>query len=360
MDNDERQALNRALYRRCKATFKCVRITNKGEKQTRRWTTDLVTGKSKPVIKHPGEYYIVCCPFCNDTRYRCYINHRYGTDDELGRPQLHLATCFNAGCRLASKSANVYEELAQLLCGNKLVELRKADITEGKEVNVDEIRMNWPGKVIRVDKLPPEHEANVYLAERGFDPEIIGRFWNVHWCYESPRFVCQDRLIIPIYHKKAMVGWQARAAYDIDWKQSHLPKYYTAPGTPRRQILYNLGNAANYRTGVIVEGVTDVWSIGPQAVCTLGAAMTTHQQSLFRRHFRDHSGVLLFDPDVKEKIAENAALIVAGMQPHLKSGFCVVQLPDGFDPGSLSREFLRPYVAQQAAEQGVTVSWHRR
>lgn len=360
MDNDEKKALNRALYRRCKATFKYVRIKNPGEKQTRRLSTDLVTGKPKPVIIHPGEYYAVCCPFCNDTRYRCYINHRYGTDDELGRSQTHLATCFNAGCPLSTRAPHAYQELEQMLCGTKLVELRRATIAEGREVNVDEIRMNWPGEVTRIDKLPPEHEANVYLASRGFDPDVIGRFWNVHWCHQSPRFICQERLIIPIYHQKRMVGWQARAAFDIDWKHAHLPKYYTAPGTPRRQILYNLGNAARYRTGVIVEGVTDVWKIGPQAVCTLGATMTTQQQALFRKHFRDHGGVLLFDPDVKDKVAESVSAIVENLNSQLKSGFCTVQLPEGTDPGSLDRSFLRPYIAQQAAEQGVTVSWRRR
>lgn len=360
MDNEEKKALNRALFRRCKATFKHVRVKNPGEKQTRRISTDLITGKPKPVITHPGEYYSVCCPFCNDTRYRCYINHRYGTDDEFGRPQTGLAFCFNAGCPLASKMPHAYQELAEMLCGQKLVSLRKAEIAEGREVDVDQIRMNWPGKVTRVDLLPPEHEANVYLASRGFDPDKIGKFWNVHWCSESPRFICQERLIIPIYHNKKMVGWQARAAYDIDWKSSHLPKYYTAPGTPRRQILYNLGNAVKYRTGIVVEGVTDVWKLGPQAVCTLGASFTQPQQSLFRKNFKNWGGLLLYDPDMKEKLAGTIASIVSSLHEQLNSGFCAVYLPDGTDPGSLARDFLRPYITQQAAEQGVNVSWKKR
>jgi hypothetical protein len=360
MENDERLVLNRALYRRCKATFKHVLIRNPSEKQTRKLSRDLLTGKRRPVISHPGEYYSVCCPFCNDTRYRCYINHRYGTDDEFGRPQTHLATCFNAGCPLAGRSSEMYQQLAEMLCGHHLIELRKAPIAEGREVDVDQIRMNWPGTVTRVDRLPSDHEARIYLAGRGFDPDVIGSFWNVHWCSESPRYICQERLIIPIYHRKRMVGWQARAAYDMDWKNTHLPKYYTAPGTPRRQILYNFGNAVNYRTGVIVEGVTDVWKVGPMAVCTLGATMTSLQRTLFKGGFKAHSGVLLYDPDVKATVGERAAAWVAELADSLNSGFCTVQLPDGTDPGSLSRSFLRPYIAQQAAEQGVTVSWKRR
>ena len=77
-----------------------------------------------------------------------------------------------------------------------------------------------------------------------------------------------------------MVGWQARAAFDCDWKTSKYPKYYTAPGTPRKNILYNFGNAKNYKSIVVTEGVTDVWRIGPQAVCTLGASMSAAQTQL--------------------------------------------------------------------------------
>jgi hypothetical protein len=360
MDNDEKQALNRTLFRRCKATFRHVKIKNAGEKQTRKLTTDLVTGKTKPAVVHPGEYYAVCCPFCSDTRFRCYINHCYGQDDEFGRSQTYLATCFNAGCQLNLGSSHAYQELEQMLTGHKLVELRQAAVRPGREVDVDAIRMTWPGQVIRVDKLPPTHEANVYLTSRGFDYEQIGRFYNVHWCSASERHICQDRLIIPIYHNKQMVGWQARAAYDTDWKLSNLPKYYTAPGTPRRQILYNLGNARRYQVGVIVEGVTDVWKIGPQAVCTLGATMTTQQQSLFQRAFQEYAGILLYDPDVKDKTADKTAALVASLHDQLNSGFCSVQLPEGTDPGSLSREFLRPYIKQQASEAGVNISWERR
>ena len=360
MDKDERGALNRALFRRCKATFKHVQIKNAGEKQVRSTSKNLVTKELYAVISHPGEYYAVCCSFCGDTRFRCYINHMYGQDDEFRRPQTHLVICFNGGCPLALRESSAYQQLEQMLLGHKLTDLRKAVIEEGKEVDVDKIRMTWPGTVTRVDKLPATHVAAAYLAGRGFDVVTIGRFYNVQWCSASDRYICQDRLIIPIYHKQKMVGWQARAAYDINWKTSRFPKYYTAPGTPKNQILYNFGNAVRYQVGIIVEGVTDVWKVGPQAVCTLGASMSARQQSLFRRGFKNYAGVLLYDPDVKEEIASKAAVFAADFNSNLKSGFCVVQLPDGTDPGMLDRDFLRGHIEQQAANSGVSVSWARR
>ena len=364
MDNEEKKALNRALYRRIKATFGNVSVRHVGEKQERKLSTDLSTGKPRPVITHPGEYYAVCCPFCNDTRFRCYINHTYGRDDELGRPQTHLATCYNAGCPLASGDSATYQKLEEMLTGYHLFELRKAILQEGKSVDVDKIRSTWPGKVTRIDKLPHHHESHIYLAGRGFDPEQIGRFYNVHWCTQADRFICQDRLIIPIYHNKKMVGWQARAAYDCDWKMSYVPKYYNSPGTPLRHILYNFGNSVQYRTGVIVEGVTDVWRLGPQAVGTLGGTFSIQQQSLFARGFKGYGGVYLPDPDVilksEPKLIEKITQMILDMNSKLNSGFCKVDLPEETDPGSLDRTFLRPYVSQEAAKQGVKVNWKRR
>jgi hypothetical protein len=157
-----------------------------------------------------------------------------------------------------------------------------------------------------------------------------------------------------------MVGWQARAVYDADWKTAHLPKYYTAPGTPRRLVLYNLGNAMHYRTGIVVEGVTDVWKTGPQAVCTLGATMTRQQQSLFASAFQDYAGILLYDPDIQLPKQQQIQELVRTLNSRLKSGFCSVVLPAGTDPGSLTRDFLRQYISQEAAKQNVHVDWRKR
>jgi hypothetical protein len=359
MDAFEKKALNRALYRRCKATFGHVKVRHSGESQVRRMRIDIVSGKQKPSIVQSGEYYAVCCPFCNDTRYRCYINHRYGTDDELGRAQTYLAYCHNAGCPLSMRSPEAYKQLADMLMGHRLIDLRKVKIEEGNTVDIDNIRMNWPGTVVRIDTLPNEHPANVYLISRGFNPRTIGRFYKVHYCVEGNK-ICKDRLIVPIYHNQKMVGWQARAIFDCDWKQSLFPKYYTAPGTPRREILYNFDNAIKYNTGIIVEGVTDVWKVGPQAVCTFGANITLEQQRLFQRGFKDNNGLLFYDPDVREKLKEKTDLLIDSMRKKLNSGFCAVYLPDGQDPGSCTRQFLRKYISNNSAMQGVIVDWNRR
>lgn len=362
MDKYEREALNRALYRRCKAVFRHVHVKNPGEKQIQRKKINIDDGKPWNQIVEWGESYAVCCPFCNDTRFRCLINHLYGTDDpNNGHPQTRLVKCYNAGCPLEQKNRDTYAKLYDMLCGMRLVDLRKAEIREGHAVDLTKTRTNWPGRVTRIDKLPSIHPANRYLLGRNFDPEILGQFWNVHWCEHSDHFLCHERLIIPIYHDKQMVGWQARPAFDVkDWKLAQFPKYYTAPGTPRRQILYNCGNASRYRVGIIVEGVTDVWRIGPQAVATLGASFTSLQQKLFAAKFREYAGVLMYDADMRDKLKDSFETISRVMSPQLKSGFCVVQLPQGTDPCSFEREFVRQYIVRAAKPHGVNVDWNRR
>lgn len=353
------EVLNRQLYRRLLKTFGHVRIKNKGEAQKRKVSTNVITGKKETKILDFGETYAVCCPACNDTRFRCYISHRYGTFDEFNRVQTRLAVCFNAGCPLMRKDREAFRLIETLVLDKNLHSLTASKILEGKEVDTDKIRTNWPGEVTRIDTLPLDHPAVGYLTERQFDVKVLGRYYNVQWCSESDRWLCANRIVIPIYHKKKMVGWQCRPPFDLNWKESTFPKYYTAPGTPRRQILYNFGNSIRYQVGVVTEGVTDVWRLGPQGVCTLGANFTQQQQKLFVSGFKDHAGILLYDGDIK--IDEKLQAMVADLHRQLKSGFYAVSLPDAADPGSLSREYLRNYINQYVAEHyNAAISWEKR
>jgi hypothetical protein len=344
--------LNKQLYLACKQVFKNVKIQNQGQSQQRSLSYDLITNKHKPSIQYSGEYYTVCCPFCNDTRFRLYINHRFGVCDEFGREELYLAHCFNEEC------LSKFERRLQLF--DMLKGRMRFDpvIKPGKEISLSDFVATWPGRVVRLDKLDDTHVARSYLRSRSFDPDRIARFYNVHFCEESDRWLCNSRLIIPIYHNKKMRGWQARYVGEKDWKNPDTPpKYYTCPGTPRSQLLYNLGNASKYQTGIIVEGVTDVWSVGPMAVCTMGASMTPRQQSLFVSAFSGRSGVLLYDPEEMEKPATQNLISI--LRPKFEHGFAAVTLPEGVDPGQMDRHLMREFVTQEAAKQGCNVIWKK-
>lgn len=357
--------LNVLLYNRIKATFKHVRLGNEGEKQDRQKRKDFLTGKEVVDIKNWGEYYAVCCPFCNDTRFRCLINHLYGTMDEFNRKQTRLAVCFNAGCTLSLKDAKAYEQLENMLTGHKLFDLTKAQVIEGSSVDIDSFRMNWPGAVTRLDKLPEDHEAVVWLkGVRDFDSKKLGSYYNVHWCYESSHALCRNRIVIPIYHNKKMVGFQTRAPYDIDWKLSNQPKYYTAKGTPKRHLIYNFGNMLKCKTAIIVEGVPSVWRGGDHFGAVLGPSVSNSQLNLITKHFSDGSCVLLMDPDLlnedKKKVLENLKETERQLSEKLKGGCCSVWLPENTDPADFKLSFLRDYITQEAKKQGVIVDWKKR
>lgn len=358
--------LNLLLYNRIKATFKNVKIGNANEKQERKRRVDFLTNKEKVDIHNWGETYAVCCPFCNDTRFRCLINHRYGTTDEYNRVQNRLVVCFNAGCPLALKKQECYDKLEVMLTGRKLFDLTKAEVVEGKEVDLDSFRMNWPGEVVRIDKLPQDHQAVVWLTgKRGFDVKHLGRYYNVHWCEDSSHALCRQRIIIPIYMNKKMVGFQARPPFDTNWKLANIPKYYTAKGTPKRQLIYNFGNMVKRETGVIVEGVTNVWRGGDPFGAVLGAAITSYQMELLTKNFKNQNIVLLLDPDVrkdadKAKVLENLMETEKRLKAELEGGCCSVWLPDGTDPAEFEQAFLYNYIATEAAKQGVKVSWKKR
>ena len=358
---DEKNVLNPVLYRRLEATFGHVQVVHRGEAQTMRNSIDLKTGKVKQVIDVYGEGYAISCPICTDTRGRCQINHMYGKKVEGRQQNTKLAYCFNAGCPLnsdASGPSEARDKLEVMILGRYFVDLRSAVIRPGKVVDLKKIRSEWPGEVTRLDKLDPNHEAVRYLADdRGFDVSVLAKFYNVHWCYRSTKPVCENRIIIPIYFNKKMVGWQARYLGELDWKTAFLPKYYTAPGTPKNHILYNFGNAVKYETLVVVEGVMDCWRFGPMSVPTLGATLSAHHVELIVKNFE--KCVLLYDPEEYEK--QTTIKICDTLLQRLGNGnFCSVKLPEGTDPGSLDRDFLRRFVAAQAAEKGVTVSWTRR
>lgn len=347
--------LNPRLYRLLKRRFRHVVISNQGEAAQMVYRRNpRHNNREEPEAVHPGEYYQVSCPYCHDTRNRLYINHLFGQRDGEGNSFLHLAHCFNENClAVPGRVQDFIADLTELECN-----LERFRIREGKEVDISKINQDWPGEVIRLDKLPRDHRAIQYVSgKRGFDPDRLGKFYNVHYCEDSSRYwMATDRIIIPIYEEKRMVGWQARSLTDSN-RRGAPPKYFTCPGTPRRMLIYNFANAKQYDTGVIVEGVTDVWAVGPMACCTLGATMTPHQRRKFIGAFKRKSAVLLWDPEEYEK--PSTVELISEFKTAFDGGFAAVKLPEGTDPGKLDRQFLRDYIREQASAQGVKVSWRK-
>jgi DNA polymerase I-like protein with 3'-5' exonuclease and polymerase domains len=212
-------------------------------------------------------------------------------------------------------------------------------------------KVELPGTVVPLHELAADHPANDYLRERGFDPAILSRQYDAGYCLDpnEQAFVARNRIIIPIHMHGQLVGWQARFVGDRNWSECPVPKYWTMPGMKKQSILYGFDQAFEYPFVIVVEGIPDVWRIGPPAVALLGHEMSRTQKELLTKTWR--TIVLLLDGDAAAANASHAAALKA-------SGLEVVQvaLPGDRDPGDMNQEVLIALIRQAAHDQGVELS----
>lgn len=355
--------LNPKLYNNLERVFGRVRVCNEGEAMVARYGFNSVEQEITMNIAHAGEYYMVCCPYCNDTRFRLYINHRWGVKDKkTGRRNLWLSVCYNESC--LSDPMNL-DDLVNRLERTRGM-LASVQIRRGVKIDPEKLeRVEPPGPITRLHHLPPNHPANRYLAERMYDPEMLSRCYGVGYCPDSIHWLARNRIYVPIVFKGKIRGYQTRYIGELDWKnEKEIPKWWTGPGTKKSLLLYNYDQAIKYRTGVIVEGGGDVWGFGPMSLATLGDSLSEAQLRLLLSGFREYSTVLLWDPEALEPEKESKRIklnnAIESLRRGCKGGFAVVSLPEGTDPGSLDRGFMRDYVASEAKAQGVKVSWRKR
>jgi len=112
--------LNAALYDALRSHFRHVRIANPGEQLliSSYNTVHLPDGRRilSATYLQWGELYVVNCPNCNDTRFRCRISHAFGTKcSVMNRRRLNLIFCHNEGC---FESGDAQWELCKQLFDN--------------------------------------------------------------------------------------------------------------------------------------------------------------------------------------------------------------------------------------------------
>lgn len=356
-------ALNPGLFSSLKRAFRSVKIAKDG--QPAQFTVeDGLTGGSFAKIKRGlgGEEYRVCCPFCSDTRHRLWINHRYGTTDELSGAEFGhgLVKCFNDGCDLNLQSADAaarkerQTELKVMLSPF----LRRSLMADRVQIVVEPPKPRkavLPETVVPLDTLPPYHPANHYLLDRGYsDPARLARTWGLMYCPSDPHPLVTNRIIIPVYYDGMLAGWQAR--YIGEPPTNNIAKYFTMPGMQKTAVLYNYNEAARFDFGLVVEGVTDVYSIGSQGMASLGASLSHHQIQLLKARWQ-HTGVAyVADGDVTDderKKARYEQMMELLRTPGLfEWGVLEVRLPQGYDPGKMAASHLWQYIAEVAKRNG--------
>ena len=220
------ELLNPQLFRSLQRRFGVVRVSNQGQRYLVRKRRDpFHPEKQTDEVCDAGEYYVLCCPFCNDTRFRLYVNHRWNTrlpnGQVFGR---HLIHCFNENCDLRAFE----DELKPYITGRPLLQ-RPVDLLAQKAELFKAAQ--WPGTCVPLSALPAGHAALEYIRGREFDPRQLEQEWGVRYCQEAAHPLVRNRLIFPVYKDERMVGWQTRALGPAD------PKYFTMPGLNKAHLL---------------------------------------------------------------------------------------------------------------------------
>jgi hypothetical protein len=156
-----------------------------------------------------------------------------------------------------------------------------------------------------VGELGPNHIK--YLTRRKFDPERLVHDWGLMGTGPASTLDNIDfkhRVIIPIIWDNQLVSFQGR---DITNKSDL--RYITCPETRERVHHKNiLGGKQRHwgTTGIIVEGMTDVFRFGLKACCTFGIKYTAEQVSVIAHSFK--RAVVCFD-DEPQAVAQANELV---------------------------------------------------
>lgn len=344
--------LNMKLYRALQDRVGSVIIANEGCAQQIVWLADpLRPGESHAEVLVPGEYYRVCCPYCQDTRHRLWINHQFANIGPTYGPKRWLICCYNEHC---FESFDRCKDLENRIFGFRTVtERRQGWHIRPGTVEPDNLpRAKFVGGAFKVDQLPVDHPAAVYLRDqRRHNLQYLAQQFRISYCIEALREhrMAQGRIAIPIYSDDVLVGWQARYIGDIDWRTAGIPKYYEYPGMSNRLTLYNIDQAKRYPFCVVVEGAMSVWRIGGPAVALFGKSFSQRQQLLMQEHWQGKPVFLMLDSDAQQEMEG----ILADMRREGRLNFISVPLPEGTDPDDFEHDAVVTMIQGIARQHGI-------
>ena len=198
-------------------------------------------------------------------------------------------------------------------CGGKFPEQVVSKVLSVSYKKAEEIIQEYGGTSKR-KKEPPRVKVNLkplklpggnlvltkahekYLLSRNFDPDTLVKEWKLMGT--GPMAMLDGinysrRILAPIIWNNSLISFQTR---DITGK--HPKKYLACPqareNIEHQTILY--GNQSKWGPrGICVEGITDVWRLGPKSFAVFGIDYTPLQIREIKKHFKDI--VVLFDPD---------------------------------------------------------------
>jgi hypothetical protein len=347
------QPLAPDLYHRLEEVFGEVKIANHGEESVLSYAPELLIGvrplfsqqrpKQDDIRLHHrgGEWYRISCPYCGDSRHRLYISYRFGEEP-------HAVKCWNETDCMKSSINRL--ELRRILFGSAGPVTQT--ILPGHKPEPGPKKFKEPGVITLLGDLPVNHPVRQYVQQRGFDPVEIGRLYGAGHCssvHDDKHRPLEGRLYVPIWQDGKLAGWLGRYPAELDWKNVTTSKYYNCPNMVSGNVLYNYDWASQFEDVVVVEGVTDAWSFGPQALSLLMCKLTAAKR-LRLLEWRNRGAVAVcLDGEAREETKQ----VVESLLAMFGGKVFPVWLPEGFDPGMCPTDWLWGQVDRFAKEAGV-------
>lgn len=257
-----------------------------------------------------GGWVQIDCPFCTpkSKRFRMGINKARLNCSCWGCGPHSLAEVLQT---ITDKS---YKEVKELLAGVKV------EIVE-RVVHTGTLKLP-PG----VEDFSKAHET--YLFKRGFNPATLNTLWGVRGIGKMGREFSW-RLFIPVQLNGETVSWTTRSISD-DVASRYISAKPDQEKVHYKDLLY--GEDYCRHSVVVVEGPTDVWRIGPGAVCTFGTGFTRAQVLRIAKY---PVRAVCFD---REAIAEHRARKLVEYLEGFPGETCWVRMATGKDPDDAAPE----------------------
>ena len=340
--------LNPTLYAFLQRKFGVIKIANPGSAAVYQNVPDPKTpGRSMKRGQCWGEYYCVCCPFCNDEGHKLWINYLYGVDyDERfkRRSDTHLACCYKNDCL---KVAGRREQLENIVFGPGKRLLKRVPLQTGTiDLNPHEVTV--PGTIVSLRDLPAYAPAIEYLQARNFDIEMLSRDFHIGVCTEAMlgNRIMTGRIYIPSFFNGKLVAFQGRLTRATRSKNEI--KYFTSGSKSR--ALYNYDVARQQSCVVVVEGAPSAWRLGPIGVALFGKTLSLWQENTIATTWVGKPVFLALDYGEEEAIEKATTQLC-------KHNVQVIPVlfPDKRDPADYTKEQLHELLSSAADAVGVTV-----
>lgn len=210
---------------------------------------------------------------------------------------------------------------------------------------IDEDTRNKKNEVVLpshiLTKPLPIHKE--YLQSRGFSPKFLQSVFDISYTGQISKYKSQKRvvdfkyrIIIPVFINGVLVNFTAR---DVTGKAEE--KYKNCPTDDTlittKDAIYGY-DAVIDGVGVIVEGPTDVWRVGPGGLGLFGIKYTKHQLNLLYQKKLKKAVVFFDNEPMAQKIAKKLAKEIGSFIPDVS-----ILVPDDeiTDPGEMTKEQVK-------------------